>query len=51
VTEQLRRESLEALARKFIGEAMRLDFSKTEINQMVKDQLKAWNQSEESDSE
>ena len=51
VTEQLRRESLEALTHRFISEAMRLDFSKTEVSQMVKDQLKAWNQSEESDSE
>jgi len=51
VTEQLRREALEALTHRFISEAMRLDFSKTEINQMVKDQLKAWNSSGESDSE
>ena len=51
VTEQLRKESLEALTHRFIHEAMRLDFSKTEINQMVKDQLKAWNESDESDSE
>jgi GntR family transcriptional regulator len=51
VTEKLRRESLEALTQRFISEAMRLDFSRTEISQMVKDQIKAWNQSEESDSE
>ncbi len=51
VTEKLRKESLEALTHRFIYEAMRLDFSKTEISQMVKDQLKAWNQSEESGSE
>ncbi len=51
VTEQLRQESLEALTQRFIGEAMRLDFSKTEISQMVKDQLKAWNASDESDGE
>ncbi len=51
VTEQLRRESLAALTHRYISEAMRLDFSKTEISQLVKDQLKAWNQSEESDSE
>jgi len=42
---------LEAMTHRFISEAMRLDFSKTEVSQMVKDQLKAWNQSEESDSE
>ena len=51
VSERLRRESLEALAKRFISEAMRLDFSKIEISQMVKDQLKAWNESEASDSE
>src|SRR5512145_2018853 len=43
VTDQLRKESLEALTHRFIREAMHLDFSKTEISQMVKDQLKAWN--------
>ena len=43
VTEKLRRESLEALTHRFISEAMRLDFSKAEINQMVKEQLKNWN--------
>ena len=49
VTEQLRKESLEALIHRFIGEAMRLGFSKTEVTQMVKDQLKDWNTSDESD--
>lgn len=43
VTEKLRRESLEALTHRFISEAMHLEFSKSEISQMVKDQLKAWN--------
>lgn len=43
VTEKLRRESLEALTHRFISEAMRLDFSKAEITQMVKEQLKNWN--------
>ena len=51
VTNQLRKESLEALTHRFIREAMRLDFSKTEISQMVKDQLKTWNESDESDSD
>ena len=51
VTEQLRRESLEALTHRFIREAMRLDFSKAEVSQMVKAQLNAWNQSDESDGE
>jgi GntR family transcriptional regulator len=50
VTEQLRKESLEALTHRFLSEAMRLDFSKTEINQMVKDQLKGWDGSGKSDS-
>jgi GntR family transcriptional regulator len=51
VTERLRQEALEALVHRFISEAMRLDFSKTEISQMVKDQLKAWKESEQSDTE
>jgi len=48
VTQQLRKESLEALTHRFISEAMRLDFSNREISQMVKEQLKAWNSSAES---
>ncbi len=51
VTEQLRKESLEVLTQRFISEAMRLDFSKTEIHQTIKEQLKVWKDSEESDSE
>ena len=51
VTERLRKESLEALTHRFIHEAMRLDSSRSEISQVVKDQLKAWNESDESDSE
>ncbi|HJS18383.1 MAG TPA: GntR family transcriptional regulator [Anaerolineales bacterium] len=51
VTEKLRRESLEALTHRFLSEATHLDFSKIEISQMVKDQLKAWNTSDESDGE
>jgi GntR family transcriptional regulator len=42
VTEKLRRESLEALTQRYISEAARLDFSTSEISQMVKEQLKAW---------
>jgi GntR family transcriptional regulator len=41
ISERLRRESLEALTQRYISEAIRLDFSKQEINQMVKDKLKA----------
>jgi GntR family transcriptional regulator len=42
VTERLRREALEALTQRYITEAMRLEFSKDEISEMVKDQLKPW---------
>jgi GntR family transcriptional regulator len=48
VSEKLRRETLEALTQRYISEAMRLDFSKSEIRQMVSDQLKAWNEAQES---
>ena len=51
VSEKLRRESLEALTQSYISEAIRLDFSMNEIDQMVKDQLKAWKESEEIESE
>jgi GntR family transcriptional regulator len=51
INEKLRRETLEALTQKFISEAMRLEFSKSEIRQMVSDQIKAWNESDKSDSE
>lgn len=43
VTERLRRESLEALTQRYIGEALRLEFSKDEISEMVRVQLKDWN--------
>ena len=42
VTERLRRESLEILTQRFVTEAMRLEFSKDEITEMVKEQLKDW---------
>ena len=51
VTKQLRKESLEVLTRRFISEAMRLEFSKSEIGQMVREQLKAPANSEEKESE
>jgi GntR family transcriptional regulator len=47
VTERLRRESLEALTYRFISEARRLEFSKEEINEMVKNQLNAWKENVE----
>jgi len=49
VTEKLRQETLEALTQRYISEAMRLDFSKSEIRQMVSDQLKAWKDSQASE--
>ncbi len=49
IKEKLRTETLEALARRYISEALRLEFSKQEISQMIKDQLKTWNESKESD--
>jgi len=51
VSVKLRKEMLDALTRRYISEAMRMEFSKSEIRQMVSDQLKAWTESKESDSE
>jgi GntR family transcriptional regulator len=51
VSEKLRRETLEALTGRYISEAMRLGFSKSEVRQMVSDQIKAWRESEQSESE
>jgi DNA-binding transcriptional regulator YhcF (GntR family) len=45
----LRNETLEALAKRYISEALRMEFSKQEISQMVKDQLKAWKELQESE--
>jgi len=42
VTEKLRKESLQALTERYLNEAMRLAFSKDEINEMIKDQFKSW---------
>ena len=42
VTEKLRRESLQALTERYINEARRLEFSRDEVSEMIKDQLKAW---------
>jgi GntR family transcriptional regulator len=49
VSKKLREETLEALTQRYISEAMRLEFSKSEIRQMVSDQIKVWNESQESD--
>jgi len=51
VTEKLRRETLEALTQRYISEAMRLEFSKSEIRQMVSDQIKAWDETTRSENE
>jgi GntR family transcriptional regulator len=49
VAQKLRQETFEALTQRYISEARRLDFSKSEIRQMVSDQIKAWNESQVSD--
>ena len=49
VSEKLRKEALEALAQKYISEALRLEFSKSEIKQMVNDQLKVWDEAKSSE--
>ena len=41
VTERMRRESLEALARRYVSESVRLGFADSDIRQMVNEQLKA----------
>src|SRR6185503_13142955 len=42
VRDKLRKEALEALTQRYISEAERLDFSKAEITEILKDQLKTW---------
>ena len=51
VKDKLRKEALEALTQRYISEAVRLDFSKNEITEIVKDQLKNWNEIKEIESE
>ncbi len=51
VEKRLREETLEALARQYIGEAKRSNFSNAEISQMLNDQLRSWNETQEIDSE
>ena len=51
VSEKLRRETLEVLTQRYLSEATRLEFSKSDIRQMVSDQLKALNESNKSESE
>lgn len=45
VSARLRKESLEALTDRFIEEAVRLGFSKTEITRVVRERLKIWKDS------
>jgi GntR family transcriptional regulator len=47
ISEKLRREALQALTQRYLQEAMRLQFSKSEIRQMVNDQLKAWSEAQD----
>ncbi len=51
VEKKLREETLEALAREYIGEAKRLNFSDAEISQMLRDQLKSWEEPQKIDDE
>ena len=51
VSERLRKESLEVLTQRYVSEAMRLGFSKSEISQMVNEQFKVWKESQEIESE
>ena len=43
IKEKLRREALEALTQRYISEALRLDFSKAEISQIIGEQLNTTN--------
>ena len=51
VTERLRGEALEALTQRYISEAIRLEFSEDKISQIVREQLRVWQESQRSDSE
>ena len=51
VEKRLRTETLRALARQYLGEAKRLDFSDAEIGQMLREQLKSWKETQADDSE
>ena len=50
-SERPRRELLEALTQRYIREAMRLDFSKQEINRMIKNHIKTWNEAQNKESD
>ncbi len=42
VRERLRKEAFDALTKRYIEDAMRLDFSKEEIREMVEKKIEAW---------
>lgn len=42
VRERLRRDSLHALTQHYLGEAVRLGFSKKEISEMIEKQIETW---------
>jgi GntR family transcriptional regulator len=51
VEKRLRTETLRALARQYLGEAKRLDFSDAEIGRMLRDQLKSWKETQANDGD
>lgn len=51
IEKKLRQETLEALARQYIGEAKRLNLSDAEISQTVRGQLKSWKEAQGMDAE
>ena len=50
VTERLRHAALEALTQNYIKEALKLNFKRSEISQVVKNQLKNWQDTSASES-
>jgi GntR family transcriptional regulator len=51
VEERLRNENLEGLARRYIREAVRLNFTPGEVAQMVRQQLKSWKEIRDKDTD
>ena len=51
MAQKLRKETLAALARQYLGEAKRLNFLDAEIRQMLRDQLKSWDKTQANDDE
>lgn len=50
MAEKLRNESLEALTKRYLEEALRLGFTEREINQMVRESLKSIKESNQGES-